>query len=213
MELAYVYVDLNDNFYKIAVHEMVKSVRRVMPDVKITQISDSKTPLYPESDALYTADVECDKASLCAFKAHFMAEFAMQCKDDLILSDVDILWQRRPEFELDSLMGCLWRNDMPAMPFNTGLIVSTPDAQRLWRKYQGVATNLAANNLGGWYCDQIAAAIAWLPESDVSHLDMDMFAYAPKSETDMDPLAYSLHLKGDRKKWLPKMAKILEQAA
>jgi hypothetical protein len=214
-ELAYVYVDCGDPQYKILVHEMVTSARAVMPDVKITQISDNKTPIYPGADALFNAEVECDKDSVTYFKGHFMAEFAMQCEDDLILCDVDLLWQKPVIFEKGTAaIRCLYRENMASMPYNTGLILSRSKyAKELWQDYIEVIDSLAANGMGTWYCDQIAAAICWnnaqsqsIPLAET--LPMDEWAYAPTGpDDDGGKDAYAIHLKGDRKKWLRNFAK------
>lgn len=207
-ELAYVYCDLGDQQYKALVHEMVTSARAVMPDVKITQISDSKTPIYPGADALFNAEVECTKDDVTYFKGFFMAEFAKNCRDRLILCDVDLIWQKQPEFNTEADLAVLYRENMPSMPINTGLILSNRMAMRHWEKYQAVLNNLHENGMGTWYCDQIAAAIAWMPQESISYLPMDEWAYAPTGpDDDGGKDAYAYHLKGDRKKWLRNFAK------
>lgn len=214
-ELAYVYCDLGDQQYKVLVHEMVTSARAVMPDVKITQISDSKTPIYPGADALFNAEVECTKDDVTYFKGHFMAEFARQCTDDLILCDVDLIWQKPVDFKKQSAaMSLLYRKNMPSMPYNTGLILSRSQySAEHWDDYIQVIDSLAANGMGTWFCDQIAAAICWnnVTIQDfpaVDNLPMDEWAYAPTGPNDDGGKdAYAYHLKGDRKKWLRNFAK------
>lgn len=204
MQLAYVYCDLGDQRYKALVDSMVTSARAVMPDVRITQISDNKTPIYPGVDASFIADVACDKESICSFKGHFMAEFAMQCSDDLILCDVDLIWQKKPDFcDLNSdYLGVMYRQ-MPSMPINSGIILSTSNAHALWKEYQLVVDDLQENKMGGWFCDQIAAAIAWTRSSKISYLTMQEWGYVPDGPYDQRGKdAHALHLKGNRKQWL-----------
>lgn len=209
LELAYVYVDLGDDRFMAYVHEMVQSAKRVMPGVKITQISDRKTPMYPEADALFAAEVDCDKENICAFKGHFMADFAIQCDNPLILCDVDLIWQHQPKMP-DFSIHVMQRDNMPSMPINTGLILSSSDngAKVCWESYQEVIDNLHANGMGGWYCDQIAAAIDWHGDETIYAFPMQEWAYVPSSpDDDGGKDAYAVHFKGNRKKWLRNFAK------
>lgn len=216
--LAYVFVDLGDPFYRAATHEMVKSARRVMPGVKITQISDKKTPAHPLVDDLFSADIEVTKDDICAFKGHFMAEFAMHCPGQLVLCDVDLIWNRNP-FPLECFgVGLMARSGFPSMPYNFGIVLSDAGwrgTQTWWKEYQAVVDDLHKYGVG-WYCDQLAAAIVdgklrAYPVSDHWHenLDMDKWAAAPDKLPTAPMDSYATHFKGPRKEWLFDYAKLV----
>ena len=211
--LAYVFVDLGDPFYRAATHEMVKSARRVMPGVKITQISDKKTPAHPLVDDLFSADIEVTKDDICAFKGHFMAEFAMHCPGDLILCDVDLIWNKKPRKLFSDVydIGLMRRDGFPSMPFNTGLMLSSgrANAKIWWKHYQELVDDLHKYGIG-WYCDQIAAAMAYgLDEESVLDYEMDEVCPAPDTLPTAPMDSYATHFKGPRKEWLFDYAKLV----
>lgn len=215
--LAYVFVDLGDPFYRAATHEMVKSARRVMPGVKITQISDKKTPAHPLVDDLFSADIEVTKDDICAFKGHFMAEFAMHCPGQLVLCDVDLIWNRNPfpiGFYEGNCVGLMRRDGFPSMPFNAGLILSRGENGHYewWRNYQAIVDDLHKYGVG-WYCDQFA-----LTMTEHEHpyeagwyrsLSMDEWAAAPDKLPTEPMNSYATHFKGSRKEWLFEYAKLV----
>ena len=209
--LAYVFVDLGDPFYRAATHEMVKSARRVMPGVKITQISDKKTPAHPLVDDLFSADIEATKDDICAFKGHFMAEFAMHCPGQLVLCDVDLIWNRNP-FPLPiAAIGLMEREGFPSMPINFGLVASndSPAAKSWWWSYQKIVDDLHKYGVG-WYADQFAATMVGHYQHGIhTRLDMDKWAAAPDKLPTAPMNSYATHFKGPRKEWLFDYAKLV----
>lgn len=217
-ELAFCLVDCGDHFYKQAAHEMIRSVIRVMPDVKIIQISDSKTPQHPEAHAIISADVSCPKEKVTLFKGHFMAEYAKQCSDNLILSDVDLIFNKpfEPTFWKhwgQNGVALMSRQGFPCMPFNTGLMFSLSNerSKRFWGGYLDIIDDLDKNGMGGWYCDQIAASIA--AKYGVHCLDMAKIAAAPSEKPTGKLESYATHFKGDRKSWMSGYSELLKCSA
>lgn len=202
--LGFVFVDLGDPFYRAATHEMVKSAKRAMPGVKITQISDKKTPAHPMVDDVLSVDTEVTKDNISTFKGHFMAELAMKIDGPLILCDVDLVWNRPiTEATFHRPVSLLYREHFPSMPFNAGLMFSsgTEVAKGWWKHYQNVIDDLHRYGVG-WYSDQIAAAIAGLRDERVDALPMALYADAPVDMPEVKSTAYTTHCKGERKSWM-----------
>lgn len=205
-DLAFCFVDLGNPFYRLATHEMVSSVRRVMPDVKITQISDRKTPMHPLVDSYTQADVDVTLEKVTLFKGIFMAKHALATEGPVILSDVDIVYTK----DLSPLVGggvtLMRRSGFPSMPYNTGLIL-TGRNKRFWERYASIIEDLDVHGMGGWYCDQVAAHMAY-DRDDTEWMDMDAVIPAPDKAPETVDDGFGLHFKGNRKKWLLDYARI-----
>lgn len=204
-ELAFVFVDCGDPFYKLATHEMVQSVRRVMPDVKITQISDRKTPMHPLVNGYVQADADVPREKVTLFKGTFMARHALQCETPLILSDVDIIYTRDLTPLIGDAVTLMRRDGFPCMPYNTGLILTGPD-KGFWSRYAAIIEDLDIHGMGGWYCDQVAAHMAY-NERDTDWMDMDAIIPAPDKAPEAVVDAFGCHFKGGRKGWLADYAR------
>ena len=200
-DLAFLYVDLGDDFYKYATHMMVQSARKAMPGVRVVHLTDNATKHYPDADRVLASDQRAEKDSICVFKGSAIAEYAAQADRPVIFCDVDLLWYAPPPMPKTGVF-LMVRDGFPCMPVNTGLMLSASDhhAKIWWKRYGEVVQDLGKHGMGGWYADQIAAAIC-AEYRGCEHNWMDSVAPAPARE-DESVRTPAVHFKGPRKEWM-----------
>jgi hypothetical protein len=92
IDLAFLWVDLNDPWWKTATTEMLRSARRQMPNANIVQMSDYGARLHPFADMLFTASMECPPETLGDFRTVIMMEYLKQASRPVIYTGGDVIW-------------------------------------------------------------------------------------------------------------------------
>lgn len=217
-DLAFVLIDLGDPFYKQAASEMIRSARRAYKghDMRVVQLSDTKTAPHPDADGAFVFDTEVDKSNLCQFKGGAIASYALQAECPAVFCDVDILWNNADLLDprrAVKRVGCLWRDNMPSMPFNTGLIVTQPHQNTFWELYRSACENLPVE-VQGWFGDQFAMTAAECGQSGgVTRLPMDQIAPATDALPSEPLTTPAVHFKGPRKAMMFQYARMLDGGA
>lgn len=223
-DLAFLYVDLGNQFLKQATTEMLRSAVRAMPGVNIVQLRDKKSPLHPFANAERLFDKEVGADELAAFKGWAFAAHAIQTERPTIFCDVDVIWNgpgaaERLRVWQPGSIGVLYRDvpDLKIMPYNTGMILYQPKARTFWREYQAMCES-CKDGFRAWWADQLAmsAMIGHHSEAQmvcqayIELLDMDAVVPAP-SEIPTAPMkGWATHFKGPRKEWLIRYARLLD---
>jgi len=96
-DLAFVFVDLGDPWWRTAVTEMLRSVGRVMPDARIVQLTDSESRAHPWVDEILRADVRCTPDILSKFKSYMIAQHTRASDRPAIFCDADVIWLAKPD--------------------------------------------------------------------------------------------------------------------
>lgn len=199
MKIAYVYEDLGDPWYPDALKWFQASVRSVGASALHIQGQ-------PPKDM---------KANFWRYWAYLRSTAGMQTDEDLVISDVDILWRKNPsDLFGDFDIGLMYRT-YPLMPYNEGVLLTRPTtgAKRFWALYQA-AIGLMPH--WTWHSPQIAVATIvgeQMPgeictvrhpivgEIRVKVFDMKQIVPCPKEEG-YDGPAYALHFKGPKRRHL-----------
>jgi hypothetical protein len=214
-DLAFVLVDLGVPWYKTATAEMIRSARRAYKahDMRVVQLTDNKSPVCPDVDGAFNLDTEITADRMAQAKGYLVAEYALQADRPVIFCDVDIIWNT--DFLTDGLqelehVGCLWRQCMPSMPFNTGIIATYP-RDPFWTTYQAACNNLP-KEMQFWWGDQVAMMAADCISGGLV-TRMDMNAIAPAIEAlPTEPLTTpAVHFKGERKHLMTPYARLLDK--
>jgi hypothetical protein len=215
-DLCFVLIDLDEPRYKAAACEMIRSARRAYKDhdMRIVQLTDNRSAHCPDADGVFGLDTDVKGNQFCQAKGHLMAEYALKADRPVVFCDVDLLWNN------DSLLGMverhsinlMHRDDVPCMPYNTGIVVAPDPFPAFWEEYRAICGSLPSE-ITGWYGDQIAMAIVptGFDHSAIHRLAMDEIAPAI-DEIPAAPLTTpAVHFKGDRTKLMPAYARLLDE--
>lgn len=222
MELAFVFADLGKPFYRMAVNLMLQSVAGMGMTV---QLSDKSTPHHPLADIIGRTEDDCTTDTICKFKGQFFADRALTTRQNTVLCDIDLIWNRSPEeiFERQFDVAVMWRRETLLQPYNSGVIFTkpTPAAHEFWRAYAKCMLELPPS-LAMWFGDQVALASLIGPSAPgnlltrsgakVLILDMDEIAQAPKTQPEKLTDSYAAHFKGlKRRGWMQPYAENLHR--
>lgn len=216
-DLAFVLIDLDEPRYKAAACEMIRSARRAYKDhdMRVVQLTDNRSAHCPDADGVFGLDTDVKGNQFCQAKGHLMAEYALKADRPVIFCDVDLLWQS------DALAGGIdfegvWlmkRDELPCMPYNTGVVRTTPDAKPFWSYYRQVLETLPPE-VCGWWGDQFAMLAAAHWDRDmiyVRHMPMDKTAPCIESVPGEPLKTPAVHFKGDAKRLMPAYARLLDE--
>lgn len=224
LDLAFVLIDLGESWYKTAASEMIRSARRAYKDhdMRVVQLTDAKTAHHPDADGVFSLGTDVAKEQMCQAKGHLIAEYALKADRPVIFCDVDLIWNNAgalQELAGGEHVSCLWRDDMPSMPINTG-IVGTFGEKGFWEVYRAACENLPSE-VCGWWGDQFAMSAAWLdyfaarPNLEwgcpLRKMDMDQVAPAIDTLPDKPLDTPAVHFKGPRKHLMVPYARMLDQ--
>lgn len=92
LEIAFVFVEVNDPWHRTATTEMLRSAQRVFPGARYVQLCDSESPLHPWADAEWRANVKCTPDMYPEFKNFIVTDYLAQATNPVILSEIDGLW-------------------------------------------------------------------------------------------------------------------------
>lgn len=215
-DLAFVLVDLGNPWYKTAASEMIRSARRAYKDhdMRVVQITDSKTAHHPDADGVFGGNVECSAAQMCQFKGHFIAEYALQAENPVIFTDVDMIWNNDGAIELLEAEPVVlaYRENMPSMPFNAGFI-ATHGQNDFWRHYREAMDNMPVE-VRGWWGDQfglLAPILKTERYKDWGWVLMDNIAPAIDKLPAAPLTTPAVHFKGKRKSMMVPYARMLDK--
>lgn len=174
---------------------MVKSVRKVMPDLKVIQQTDEKTEQLPFVDGVWR------KTKTGDFIEH---RFSMlqDIEEETISLDYDVIVQKdlTHVFKEDFDLAFTERKGFPeATRLNSGVMFIRPSGKAFWgemlAKYQPIKD--------GWQNGQTAKSrAARETKVNIKYLDADLYNYAIKKRELHAPDKYAIHFKGPRKQWM-----------
>lgn len=210
MRVAFLHLDLRgQESCRTLAEIMVKSVRAAMPAVEIVQMTDTKT--LPIAGVDTVTRLKLPYPWLMQFR---LEHFRQQAPDVLFL-DTDIIMLRDPreaftdcDIALTQRTGPIYldgKDIVQDMPFNTGVMYSNNVS--FWDECFKHSWELS-EGLKHWFGDQMAVkAIAQSDRFNVKYLTCDEYNYSP-SHVDEDLSGkYIAHMKGERKKFMPTIAK------
>jgi hypothetical protein len=216
-DLAFVLIDLDEPNYRAAASEMIRSARRAYKDhdMRVVQLTDNRSAHHPDVDGVFTLDTDVKGKQFCQMKGFVMAEFALKADRPVIFCDVDLIWNndalvRSPDFEY-AHVGCLWREDLACMPFNTGVVMTHPNKQ-FWVAYKDAIETLPPE-ICAWWGDQVAMTAAdCITGGSVTRMSMEKIAPCI-TELPSEPLTTpAVHFKGDTKRLMLPYARMLNAA-
>lgn len=217
-DLAFVLIDLDEPLYRVAASEMIRSARRAYKDhdMRVVQLTDNRSAHHPDVDGVFSLDTDVKGANFCQMKGFVMAEYALKADRPVIFCDVDLIWNNDgiARFWQKDEVRVLERGDMPAMPYNTGVVTTPPEVCRaFWEDYRKTCEHLPAE-VCAWYGDQfamLATVSRFIGEVDTMNMD----AWAPAiDELPAAPLdSPAVHFKGDRKRLMAPYARMLDKGA
>ncbi len=214
-DLAFTLLDLGVPWYKTAASEMIRSARRAYKDhdMRVVQLTDNRSARHPDADGGFILDTDVKGNQLAQGKGHLMAEFALQADRPVVFCDVDLIWNNDGIVEdLVNIedVACLWREDMPCMPFNTGLVLTPPQQDEFWDVYRSACETLPPE-MCAWWGDQVAMTAANLiTRQHVTRMDMDVMAPAITELPDAPLDTPAVHFKGDTKNLMIPYARMLD---
>lgn len=221
-DLAFVLIDLDEPRYKAAACEMIRSARRAYKDhdMRVVQLTDNRSAHCPDADAIFSLDTDVKGANFCQMKGFVMAEYALKADRPVVFCDVDLLWNSDylvASLEFVEHVACLWREDLPAMPYNTGIVLTQPSEREFWGAYKSACESLPPE-ICAWWGDQVAMTATavncehWKSTRGLM-TPMDMEKIAPAiDEIPAAPLnTPAVHFKGDRKRLMPAYARLLDK--
>lgn len=91
-DLAYVYIDLGDPWWRTAVTEMLRSAERVFQHARFVQLSDETTPIHPWAHKILRANAKCKLAEFPDMKAFLLQEHLSKTDLPTVYSGADVIW-------------------------------------------------------------------------------------------------------------------------
>lgn len=193
--------------YRELALRMLRSVKEVMPDLEVVQMTDMKTPALPGVDnviAMSTTGLE-----FAPFRLKHLSVF----EGEAIFLDTDVIVKKdlREAFNEPFDVG-LTKRDYPifgrdsgknltdTMPYNTGVMFSrSPDFFRIAYKYSLTRSKEEQQ----WFADQISVAeVAKSGAFNVKEFNCELWNRVPVRADDLGE-AYAVHYKGDKRKaWM-----------
>lgn len=183
---------------------LVREAHKVMPGVRVVQLTDDKTSDVPGVDEVVRHPAE-GRSLLSQRLAHYAA-----CDDEWLLIDTDVSVRAdiRGVFDDEVFDVALCDRNWPhlpqgekmlqEMPFNTGVVFSRSklfwaNVFRVWLSYP----------VQDWLSEQRAVyEVVRTGQFRVKILPGLNYNYPPSSPEDAPVVAAMLHFKGDRRKWL-----------
>lgn len=216
-DLCFVLLDLGEPWYKQAASEMIRSARRAYKDhdMRVVQLGDNRSPHCPDADGVFGLDTDVKGNELAYAKGHLMATYALQAEHPVIFCDVGLIWNTDYLASASPYLqhvACLWREDFPCMPFNTGIVV-TPPKMGFWQTYLAAIGSLPPE-MRAWWGDQVAMMAAdSLLGSGATRMPMDKIAPTITDLPDAPLTTPAVHFKGDTKHLMIPYARIVDRGA
>lgn len=216
LDLAFVLIDL-EPWYKQATCEMIRSARRAYQghEMRVVQLTDNRSAHCPEADGFFAIDTDVKGNELAYAKGHLMAEYALKTDRPVIFCDVDLVWNNDSligALEHVEHVGCLWRENMACMPFNTGIVMTHPNKQ-FWVTYRDAIDNLPSE-IRAWWGDQVAMTAAdCATGGTVTRMSMDAIAPCVEALPDAPLDTPAVHFKGDTKNLMLPYARMVDRGA
>ncbi len=183
---------------------MVASVRRVMPDIHVVQMTDMATEKITGVDEVRRKDYD---GKLMTFRMAHLADVA----ENFITLDTDVIVQKdlRHVFDLSfdvaltkrtgAVMSANGVDLAKEMPYNTGVMFSK--SRHFWKCTVEVLKELNPET-HKWWGDQLSVrVVADSGIFSVKELPCEQFNYTPKSLHDRPDVSV-IHYKGERKAWM-----------
>lgn len=210
--VGFLYVDCGKPEYAVMAENMVESVREIMPDAHIVQMTSPTTVSIPGISQRIDREVRKDNAPLMIYRLEHLANFPY---DQMLLLDVDVMMQRDPwqvfntEFDM-----CFTKRDRDvtvdgesiakSMPYNIGVMFSR--RAKFWREAHRYVQTLHPEHQQ-WWGDQLA--VKHLVDSGkyrIHEVSSDPYNYSPLIPDEDVRRKFMVHYKGERKGML--MARI-----
>lgn len=187
---------------------LIRSIRHVMPLVRIVQLTDTTSVRVPGVDAV--REYPWAPVALACLQAY------AACVGDWLFVDTDVLIRRDVQHVFDlpfdiavsDRAGTLTEKDLSGslitrMPFNKGAVFSR--SQAFWKD---AAARLAAKSekAQAWMGDQQAMCDVIASGAYDVRVLPNGYNYPPKARTDNVSDKSILHLKGPRKAWIEAFA-------
>ena len=188
---------------------LVRSVRRVMPDAGVFQLTDEHTDALEGVDRVLRRPY--DGVHLMTFR---MAHLANLDPCDAVFLDTDCIVERSLEavFERDFDVALTRRENIgvdplgtdvaAVMPYNTGVMFSRPSGWDFWVNASRYCESLPDRERR-WWGDQLAVkAIAEIAPLRILDLPCELYNYSPSAENEIVAERFVVHYKGQRKSWM-----------
>lgn len=181
---------------------MTRSVRKVMPDVPIVQLTDKTSPF------LYGVDViRKNSTNRLEHYATLEGEWLLIDSDSIIVSDVTHVFDQEFDIAICDRSGSMLPGEinspfMVEMPYNLGVVFSR--SPEFWRSALEKWNLLPECQKADIVADQRAANAA-IRDSILNILILPgiEYNYSPRTFHDNNPLAKILHYKGEQRKvWM-----------
>lgn len=91
-DLCFLWVNLGNPDWMTMTTEMLRSLRRQVPQARIVQMSDYGANLHPFADVLFTSSMECPPETLGEFRTIIMMEYMKQATRPVIYTGSDVIW-------------------------------------------------------------------------------------------------------------------------
>lgn len=192
---------------------MVASVRKVVAEPYLIQMTDSDTPKLEGVDEI--SRLEMDHPNFMVYRlthlTRFRGDMMILDTDVMVLQDpshvfkmaFDVALTKRDKHIISKRMG--YTADDPWMPFNTGVMFSR--SRDFWKDALEYCKTLEDRHQK-WFGDQISVAeIVYRRKYDVAVLPCDDWNYSPASSDEPLDGRKIVHFKGEsRKQWMIDLA-------
>jgi alpha-N-acetylglucosamine transferase len=184
--------------------KMVASVKQVMPEAKVIQMSDVESPLVKGADAVIRMPYD---GYLMTFRLKHLAELRGRWitldTDIIVKKDLRHVFDQPFDVALTKREGVILDGDniniAAMMPYNAGVMFST--SYIFWQNAVKTLVKMP-ESAHKWWGDQLALRMMVdCGKFDVLELPCDEYNYSPSKETERKDV-YVYHFKGKRKDWM-----------
>lgn len=91
-DLAFIYIDLGDPWWKTAVTEMLRSAERILPHARFVQLTDSESPAHPWAHKVTRATTRCAVRELEQYKSFLIEDHLSKTELPTIYCGADNIW-------------------------------------------------------------------------------------------------------------------------
>lgn len=183
---------------------LISSVRRVMPDVEIFQLTDGKTRGYPGVGVIRLDDDVPMAIRRMLLHASLPGDWLFVDTDVVIQKDVRHVFEDDFDIAVTDRVGSAWENspDVVGMPYNMGVTFSRNPA--FWAAAAEKLKTLPAK-LQQWEGDQ-RVVCSLTKDWNTKVLPGLIYNHTPYTPEEDRSHAAILHFKGHRKVWLEEYA-------
>jgi hypothetical protein len=187
------------------------SIRRVMPDVHIAHLTDGECPALPGTETIRIPEKMPMGIRRVTHYTRLEGDWCFCGVDVLFRKDVREVFDRPFDVALASRKGTVWGKSHYAalQPYNFDVLFSrSPDFWKAALKMMKICPEALQDN----GAEQLITCL--LTESELFNVEIlsSGYNFTPKNMTDDLDHASILHLKGQRKAWIPKLVETMRAA-